>query len=83
MEEVAKGKQILVNSSNLKSIGYYEKKDNNGAVIGSIVIAFNRGGLYRYYPCTYDEFKEAFEVESLNSWFKKIKDNKSFVKIDG
>ena len=73
-----RGKQHAVQSSNLKSVGFYISDDPNPPVIR---IEFQRSASYDYWPCTEVEFQEAFTHTSLKDWFAKIKIGKQFKKV--
>ena len=74
------GKQHDVQSSNLKSIGFYPRKETSGEDI--IRIEFQRGAAYDYWPSTNKEFQEAFAPEvMIKDWFAKVKIGKQFKKV--
>ena len=67
------GEQYPVESTNLKSVGIYNKRVSAGMVI-AIRVEFGRGGIYDYYPCSEKQFHEAFEEgTNLKEWFSELK----------
>lgn len=73
------GIQHPVQSSNLKSIGFYKSNDPNPPIIR---VEFQRGAAYDYWPCTEKEFQEAFAPGAvLKDWFSKFKTGKNFKQV--
>lgn len=76
------GKQHLVpQSTNIESIGFYNGTPSSPKT-GVINVRFARGGVYDYFPCTEDEFQEAFkESVQLKDWFAGLRNSKEFKRI--
>lgn len=75
------GKQHSVVSSNLKSIGFYYATENVSTA-GVVKVLFQRGAAYDYWPCSQDEFQEAFKPGVvLKDWFAKFKVGKNFKQV--
>lgn len=75
------GKQHLVESSNLKSIGFYQ---TNKLCPGScsVRVEFQRGAQYDYWPCSEKEFQEAFVPGVvIKDWYYKFKVGKDYKQI--
>ncbi len=77
------GKQHPVQSSNLKSIGFYHKPSIGSVASTDIIrVEFQRGASYDYTPCTVKEFQEAFVPGVvLKDWFAKLKIGKDFKQV--
>lgn len=74
--------QHAVQSSNLKSIGFYFGTES-APQSGVIRIEFQRGPSYDYWPCEQEEFQNAFAPGVvLKDWFAKFKTGKSFKKLE-
>lgn len=67
------GRQIPVESSNIRSIGFYHGTESFPQM-KVIKVEFLSGGIYEYWPCTEEEFQKAFEREiPLKEWFAELK----------
>lgn len=74
-------KQHDVESSNLKSIGFYQ---TNKLCPGScsVKVEFQRGAKYDYWPVNEKEFQEAFASGVIiKDWFSKFKIGKNYKQI--
>lgn len=79
MAKVIKGKMYQVTSSNLDSMGLFDRKEEGDL---SVRIRFVRGGEYEYWPCTEKEFAKAFDgIIPLKDWFASFKIGKEYKRL--
>lgn len=72
-------KQHAVESSNLKSVGFYNSSNSHPF----IRIEFQRGASYDYWPVTEKEFQSAFVPGvKISEWFNTFKTGKHFKKVE-
>lgn len=68
-----KGKMYLVNSGNMKKVGWeFDKTDGKGV----LRVEFNGGRTYDYWPVKKALYNELWKAESKGKWFSEnIKNN--------